>query len=542
LFRSTSHFTNSLIEYFFDSQKDENKIDRLSFKTMTTESNTNMDASLEAAENGMRKRGKHPDALKPTNKALSTLSEVSKMYDVDGDGKLDASEQAMRDMDTDNRGYLTNEKVYKVMLEQMKLQNEVFGLKRMSLVFVFIMFFLSLATLGTSFAAASLAKDTNVKNGIMVQKGGDGSVVGTRNAAATFIVTEGDPSTRRRAQNIGTEDESGAVTVTDSVAAISKSDAALVHDECRTGGTVFLERTCGAGSTIVDVPICPSTERTILDGPIYEYRQTVGDALLATIDCTGKTVDTELCPVSFNAASKPVCPSEAVVDIGSAKNYAILAKSGITTVPTSEITGDIGVSPIAETAMTGFSFTKDATGLSSTSIQITGEGKAYAADTTGGTVASDLTAAVSDMEAAYTNAAGRTRGTGLKLNFKAGLLNEDTLTPGVYTFDTGVSISGNIYFRGNANDVFIIQIAGVLTQAANFEVFLLGGAQAKNIFWQVSGTVQVGAGAHMKGVLLAKTAVTFITGSTLTGRVLTQTMCALQMTTVDSRICSYLLC
>jgi hypothetical protein len=98
----------------------------------------------------MRQRaGKHPSALTSTSKALS---KISMRYDVDGDGKLDPSEKAMRDMDTDNRGYLTNEQVYKVMLEQMKLQQEVFGLKRMSLVFVFIIFLLSLATLGTSFA------------------------------------------------------------------------------------------------------------------------------------------------------------------------------------------------------------------------------------------------------------------------------------------------------------------------------------------------------------------------------------------------------
>jgi hypothetical protein len=46
------------------------------------------------------------------SKEHSTLSITSKKYDVDGDGKLDHAEQTMRDMDIDNHGYLTNEKVY----------------------------------------------------------------------------------------------------------------------------------------------------------------------------------------------------------------------------------------------------------------------------------------------------------------------------------------------------------------------------------------------------------------------------------------------
>jgi hypothetical protein len=62
------------------------------------------------------------------------------------------------------------------------------------------------------------------------------------------------------------------------------------------------------------------------------------------------------------------------VDIGSVinQNYAILAKSGISTVPTSVITGNIGVSPIAATAVTGFSLLADSTNQFSTSAQVVG--------------------------------------------------------------------------------------------------------------------------------------------------------------------------
>ena len=105
------------------------------------------------------------------------------------------------------------------------------------------------------------------------------------------------------------------------------------------------------------------------------------------------------------------------------------------------------------------------------------------------------------------------------------------MTPGVYTFTTGVNISTDVTFQGGADDIFIIQTTGVLMLAANMNV-ILDGAQAKNIFWQVAGNVKVRAGATMKGILLVKTDVTFITGSTLNGRVLAQTACVLQMATI----------
>jgi hypothetical protein len=98
----------------------------------------------------------------------------------------------------------------------------------------------------------------------------------------------------------------------------------------------------------------------------------------------------------------------------------------------------------------------------------------------------------------------------------------DPLTPGVYTFSTSVSINDDITFSGSATDVFIIQIAGDLKQAGDKSVSLTGGAKEENIFWQVGGAVEVGAaGAHAEGVLLVKETVTFITGSSLNGRVLT---------------------
>src|SRR5680860_63873 len=101
---------------------------------------------------------------------------------------------------------------------------------------------------------------------------------------------------------------------------------------------------------------------------------------------------------SVTSATGPVA-----VSLGSADNFMILAKSGISTTGTTAITGDIGVSPIAAIGITGFGLTMDASNTFSTSSSV--DGKIYASDYTAPTPTT-MTAAISDMEAAYTDAAG----------------------------------------------------------------------------------------------------------------------------------------
>ena len=232
------------------------------------------------------------------------------------------------------------------------------------------------------------------------------------------------------------------------------------------------------------------------------------------------------------------------VDLGTAGNYAILTKSGISTVLPSVITGDIAVSPIAAAAMTGFDLILDSEGTFSTAEQVTGQGstgaaKAYGADYAGDTPAI-LTTAVSNMETAYTDAAGRPNADAARINLGAGEIGSQTLTPGLYTFSTGVDINSDVTLQGTdtatgPTDIFIIQMAGNLMLAANKRVTLTNGVLPENIFWQVAGNVSVMAGAHMEGILLVKTDVTFITGSSLNGRVLAQTACVLQKATITEQ-------
>jgi hypothetical protein len=205
------------------------------------------------------------------------------------------------------------------------------------------------------------------------------------------------------------------------------------------------------------------------------------------------------------------------VDLGTAGNYAILAKSGIATVPTSAVTGDLGVSPAAATFITGFALTSDATNLFSTSPYVTG--RVYAADYASPT-SSDLTTAVSDMETAFTDAAGRAADV---TELGAGNIGGMNLAAGVYKWGTGVLIPTDVTLTGNSRDVWIFQIAQDLTMASAARIVLSGGAKAENVFWQVTGLVDLGTTAHCEGVILTATSVTLRTGATINGRLLAQT-------------------
>jgi hypothetical protein len=239
---------------------------------------------------------------------------------------------------------------------------------------------------------------------------------------------------------------------------------------------------------------------------------------------------------TVRSAQRELSGGEQPVDLGAAENYAILAQTGIDSVPASAITGDIAVSPIAAAAMTGFDLIMDG-GTRSTSTQVTGF--AYASSYSVPTPAA-LSAAVGAMGDAYLDAEGRSTDVAARINLGSGILGGNfggptaPLTAGVYTFSTDVLITNNIIFdgEGDSDAIFIIQIAGNLIEDASYRVDLVNGAQTKNIVWQVAGYVSVMAGAHMEGILLVKTKVDFITGSTLNGRVLAQTACNLQSATI----------
>jgi len=236
--------------------------------------------------------------------------------------------------------------------------------------------------------------------------------------------------------------------------------------------------------------------------------------------------------VAFVASVAAVSHSPTPVNLGTAANFAILSKTGISVTGTTAIVGDIGVSPTAATYITGFGLIMDASGTFSISSLVTG--KVYAADYTDPTP-TNMTTAVSDLETAYTDAAGRTLPDYTELY--SGDLTGKTLTPGLYNWSTGVLVSAaGATISGSASDVWIFQIAQNLELADGAIVTLNGGAQASNIFWQVAGQVTLGTTAAMKGIILCQTAIVMSTGATLNGRALAQTAVTLDANAVTGPV------
>lgn len=208
---------------------------------------------------------------------------------------------------------------------------------------------------------------------------------------------------------------------------------------------------------------------------------------------------------------------ELPVDLGTAGDFTILAKSGITTTGVTLITGDIGVSPIAAAAITGFGLVMDASNQFSTSVLVTGN--VYATDYAPPTP-TKMSTAVSDMETAFVDAAGRTIPDTTELN--AGNLGGLTITAGLHKWSTGVTIPTDLMLSGSATDVWIFQIAQTLDISSATSIVLLGDAKPANIFWQVEGQVTLGTDSIFKGNILCKTAIVLNTGATLSGRALAQ--------------------
>jgi len=220
-----------------------------------------------------------------------------------------------------------------------------------------------------------------------------------------------------------------------------------------------------------------------------------------------------VCGIGF-ASSQPV-------NLGSAGTFVIITKTGITDVHPSAVKGDVATSPITGAA------------LLLTCTEVTG--KVYTVDAAGPlpckvTDGTKLTSAIGDMEFAYTDAAGRTSPDFTELG--AGEIGGLTLAPGLYKWGTAVTISKNVTLSGGPNDVWILQVAGKLTEANAVHVILAGGALAKNLVWQAAGAVTIGTTAHFEGIILAKTVIAVNTGASVNGRLFSQTAVTLQMNAI----------
>jgi hypothetical protein len=197
--------------------------------------------------------------------------------------------------------------------------------------------------------------------------------------------------------------------------------------------------------------------------------------------------------------------------LGAAKQFAVLAYNSVTTANVSTIGGSIGVSAAAVSVITGFdgpAYTKYGNDSLAPNAGLTGLAQG------------DVTALVGNIDpracdADFTNVVG-------------GLTGDVTLYPGVTcmnSFSADVLVNGHVYLdaRGDPNAFFIIRGKDTLTVADGAKVVLTNGARSCGVFWRINAAITMGKTVQFQGTVIAGTAITMKTGSTLVGRALAQT-------------------
>lgn len=205
------------------------------------------------------------------------------------------------------------------------------------------------------------------------------------------------------------------------------------------------------------------------------------------------------------------------VNLATADNFAVLAGSAITNTGSTVINGNVGLAP--GSAISGFP-----PGLIN--------GTQYIANST-------ATKAKTDLVTAYNDAASRTPVTQV---IAAGTLGNTTLTPGVYTSaDSTFEIDGPLTLdgEGDASSVFIFQAASSLITAGASTVILQNGAQACNVFWQVTSSATLGTNSIFKGNILSLTSITATTGADIVGSLLARNgAVTLDANTITNETCT----
>ena len=260
----------------------------------------------------------------------------------------------------------------------------------------------------------------------------------------------------------------------------------------------------------------------------YTFTSWTGDASGNAVPLTVLMTSNKVITANFtaNAAVGP-----APINLGSAANYTILTKAGISTTGVTFVQGDIGVSPIVATAITGFDLIHTAGSPFAKSLLVSGS--VYAADY-GAPTPVNLTTAISDMETAFNNGMAVVTPSPQTEKF-SGALAGQTLAPGLYKWSTAVSISnGTLTLNGGANDTWIMQVSQDMILGSNASINLTGGAKASNVFWVVAGKVTLGSNSTTQGIVMSKTLVEMTAGAKVTGRLLAQTAVTMISNTITA--------
>jgi len=362
------------------------------------------------------------------------------------------------------------------------------------------------------------------------------------NRLVSWTVTDGTGSATINQSGLLTAVSNGTVTakVTSDSTPTLKAELVItisnqVTDNTEPLADAIAEANLNMNETMVGVSaeaFVPEVKWVVAaDKATYSAAIAVAVAVLAVTPLTDTEVsdavsDLNTATIAFNASKENGTKVVLAINLRTADNFVLLSKTGIATTGTTAIVGNIGVSPVSASYITGFGLTMDSANEFSTSSLVTGH--VFAADYQVGTPAY-LTTAVADMMTAYNDGTGRPAD---YTELYTGDLSGKTLSSAVYMWSNDVLINTDLTLDGTSTDIMIFQIAGTLNMAANTQIILTGGLKAENIFWLVADTVAIGVGADFSGVILTMTNVSMNTGSSINGMIYAQTSISLDATAV----------
>ena len=232
------------------------------------------------------------------------------------------------------------------------------------------------------------------------------------------------------------------------------------------------------------------------------------------------------------ALTGPAYAATATVELGTSEAFSVLAGSAVTNVPTSTLTGDVGVSPAAGASVTDLTCAEVDGSIYTVDVVDAADAECRQVDP------GLLTTARAAQSVAYGDAAGRTPDT----TFPGGdnQLGGQTLVGGVYRFGnaTTANLVGNLTLNGDASSVWIFQATSDLVFASNSTVTLTGGAQACNVFWQVGSAATLGTDSDLVGTIMAGAGIAAQTRASIEGRLLADTAVTLDMNTITRPGCA----
>ena len=180
------------------------------------------------------------------------------------------------------------------------------------------------------------------------------------------------------------------------------------------------------------------------------------------------------------------------IDLGIAESFAVLAYTSISSAPSSNIAGKVGLKPGVRSLI----------GMNPSIEVMGGALEVYAGDDVGDS-ATYLSLAREDLISAYREALTRQADKD-KMEAYDGKPGGKVLPAGIYKWSNGVSVNSDMTLKGSESDIFIFQVTGNLNIAPDAKITMSGGAQAKNVFWQVSGRVNLDTQSLVPGTIISQ--------------------------------------